>query len=173
MQLPTQYYLLLTLILCFPFNLMAYEESDDSDTSPAHEISIPEAADFAADRQISLKTHSPILLLVSQTYCTFCKQIKRDILHPMILGEDYKGQLLMRELYMDRTQPIVDFQNNSTNPMQFAKTYDVSLTPTLLFLGPNGEELSKRIIGFYTPEMFFFYVDEAIKEAIEKLKKTP
>ena len=46
MQLPTQYYLLLTLILCSPLSLMAYEESDDSDTSPAHEISIPEVADF-------------------------------------------------------------------------------------------------------------------------------
>ena len=125
-------------------------------------VEITEATNLALDAGQRL----PILLLVSREHCPFCVQIKRDILGPMIKGEDYKGRLLIRELYIDLGTSVIDFSGAKISSADFAHKLGVSLTPTLLFLGTNGEELAERLVGISTPEMFFFYVDEAVKQAI-------
>lgn len=130
-------------------------------------VEITEAKNLALDAEQKL----PVLLLVSQEHCPFCVQIKQEILGPMIKGEDYKGQLLIRELYIDLGTSVIDFQGQKISSADFAQNLGVSLTPTLLFLGANGEELAERLVGISTPEMFFFYVDEAIKQAIDSFQK--
>jgi len=40
----------------------------------------------------------------------------------------------------------------------------------MLFLDPSGKELSERMIGISTPELFGGYLDEAIEEALVKMK---
>ncbi|MEW7979030.1 MAG: hypothetical protein AB2813_04300 [Candidatus Sedimenticola endophacoides] len=66
---------------------------------------ITKVTDLAADARHGL----PILLLVSQDHCPFCVQIKRDILRPMLLAGDYRGQILIRELYIDPGVSVLDF----------------------------------------------------------------
>ena len=43
------------------------------------------------------------------------------------------------------------------------------MTPTLLFLDPDGTEIVPRIVGVNTVEMFGFYLDRAIDAARERL----
>ncbi len=157
--------LLLSFIICMFSLASGLAEAAEGESEPR----IPVATDFSADGATAKAQSAPILLLVSQHYCSFCKQIKRDILHPMIKAGDYQGQLLMRELFIDQQPKVIDFHGKPQRSASISRSYGVNLTPTLLFLGPEGEELSRRIVGYYTPEMFFYYVDEAIKEAIEKL----
>jgi hypothetical protein len=71
---------------------------------------------------------------------------------------------------MDTHGRIRDFKGRDLDNSQFAYGYDVYLTPTLLFLGPDGRELTKRIVGINTPEFYFYYVDQAIQSAISALK---
>ena len=58
-----------------------------------------------------------------------------------------------------------DFAGRFLTGARFASRYGVYLTPTLLFLGPDGRELSRRIVGINTPELFGWYLDKAIDEA--------
>jgi thioredoxin-related protein len=136
----------------------------------AHSVELTEARDMSADGKLSRKGGMPILLLVSQLTCPYCEQIKREILHPMVVAGDYKGELLIRELYMDTRGRIRDFRGRYVDNSQFAYGYGVHLTPTLLFLGPDGRELTKRMVGINTPEFYFYYVDQAIQSAIAALK---
>ncbi|MEW7982692.1 MAG: thioredoxin fold domain-containing protein, partial [gamma proteobacterium symbiont of Phacoides pectinatus] len=115
---------------------------------------ITKVTDLAADARHGL----PILLLVSQDHCPFCVQIKRDILHPMLLAGDYRGQILIRELYIDPGVSVLDFEGQRIPAIDYAHGLGVNLTPTLLFLDPRGKELAERIIGINTPEMFYFQV---------------
>jgi thioredoxin-related protein len=127
--------------------------------------------DLATDGAQANREQSPILLLISQQECPFCHQIKRDILRPMIKAGDHRGELLIRELFIDPGYKLKDFSGNPVSGKAFARRYGVRMTPTLLFLDPDGRELTEKMVGIQTPEMYFFYVDQSIRQAIDRLRK--
>ncbi|MCP4994284.1 MAG: thioredoxin fold domain-containing protein [Gammaproteobacteria bacterium] len=151
--------------------LNAVEENEDKDEDGyAHsESSLVKTVDLQADAELAESENLPILLLVSQEDCPFCVLIKQEILQPMIISGDYNDKLLIRELYIDAGEQVIDHRGEQRDSAEVAHDYGVSLTPTMLFLGPDGKELAKRMVGIQTVEMFSYYVDSAIDEAIEKL----
>lgn len=133
------------------------------------EARLIETRDLKSDAELARRDNSPIVLLVSQDHCPFCSQIKEEILVPMIKAGDYRGQILIREIFIDPGVEVVDFKGRKIVARDFVLGYGVDLTPTLLFLAPDGREISERIVGIQTPELFFFYVDKAIQQAITAL----
>ena len=158
------------LVLTVLFSDAGAVLDEDIDEDYEQMVELTEARDMSADGKLSRKDGMPILLLVSQLTCPFCEQIKREILHPMVVAGDYRGELLIREIYMDTHGRIRDFKGQYVDNGQFAHGYGVYLTPTLLFLGPDGRELTERMVGINTPEFYFYYVDQAIQSAIAALK---
>jgi thioredoxin-related protein len=134
------------------------------------QIEIPVAEDLHADAAVAESERIPIMLLVSQTYCGYCDQLKEWIIRPMILSGDYEGKVTIRELLVDSFEPVRDFDGEPRDPDKISARYEAHLTPTLLFLGPDGQELTERIHGINTPEMFGHYVDEAIAKSTERLR---
>jgi thioredoxin-related protein len=135
-------------------------------------MKLVEAVDLQMDAGEARRDGKVILLLVSQTYCPFCVQIKQQILFPMLLAGDFREELMIRELLIDAGMDVVDFQGNSRSGSALAADYGARLTPTMLFLDPQGEELAKPLVGIYTPEMFYYYVEESIRQAIDALPRT-
>ena len=159
----SSYYLLLTILIFIsgmPFVIQ-------SDTS-AHRII--ETTDLARLGKSSEQTNRPILLLMSQEDCPSCKMLKREILNPMVLSGDYDNRIIMRELMIDSDIELRGFDGYKLDVSIIASDYVITTTPTMLFLGPDGKELTKRIVGINTPELFSFYVDKAIDKATTKLK---
>lgn len=130
---------------------------------------IMETVDLAHDGQKSEQTTRPILLLVSKTGCPYCITIKNEVLNPMHISTEYRNKIIIRELILNPANVIRDFDGTATKVSDIADKYMVKVTPTLLFLGPNGEELAKKIIGINTVELFSYYVDQAIDIATHKL----
>jgi len=126
--------------------------------------------DFSRLSKLVSEHKRVILLLVSQEDCPYCHLIKEDIIRPMILGEDFKDDILIRELFIDEGESIVDFQGIEREAADFAHGYGVSVTPTLLFLAADGKELEKKMVGINTVEMYWYYLSEAIGSAIRKFK---
>lgn len=153
--------LLITLTLS-SFN--AYAEEPEPTGHDRHKL--VEASDFSNDALLARRENMPILLLISQDHCPFCLQIKREILGPMVASGEYQNRLLIREIFIDPGSSVRDFKGKALASRAFALGYKVQLTPTLLFLDPDGNELTERIVGIQTPEMFFFYVDRAVQAAI-------
>ncbi|MCP3663007.1 MAG: thioredoxin fold domain-containing protein [Gammaproteobacteria bacterium] len=149
--------------------LNAVEESESENGSAYNETNLIKTVDLQADTRLAKSEHLPILLLVSQEDCPFCVLIKQEILQPMIISGDYNDKLLIRELYIDAGEQVIDLRGKQRDSAEVAHDYGVSLTPTMLFLGPDGTELADRMVGIQTVEMFSYYVDSAIDEAIEKL----
>ena len=148
----------------------AWAIDHEQDTAALPSISIPEVRDFALESQLAASQGRIIMLLVSQVHCPYCVLIKKDIIHPMIRGGDHADRLLIRELFIDRGDKIKDFDGKAISSMEFAKQHGASFTPTLLFLDPEGNELTERMIGINTPEMYFYYVDQSIRKALAALK---
>jgi len=113
-----------------------------------------------------------LLVLVSQESCGYCEQIKREVIKPMIRSGEYADRLVIRELLIDGGAESIDFNGESRENREIAfSRYRAGLTPTLLFLAPDGEELVPKMIGFQTPEMYYYYVEQAIELAYEKLRQ--
>jgi len=122
------------------------------------------------DAALSKRLNAPILLVVSQEHCPFCDLLKREVLNPMALSGDYRDKVVMREILIDLGESLINFEGKSEDAAEFAHRYDVYLTPTLLFLDPHGNELSKRIVDVNTVELFYFYLTSAIDSAREKMQ---
>ena len=131
---------------------------------------IPVTSNLKQDAELANQTRKPILLMISQDHCPYCDLMKREVLAPMALGGDYKNTILMREILIDMGLPITNFQGQLQDAAEFSHGYGVHLTPTLLVLDPQGNELTQRIVGINTVELFSFYLDAAIEKATEKMQ---
>jgi thioredoxin-related protein len=109
----------------------------------------------------------PILLMVSQDHCGFCKQMKQEVLNPMLLSGDEANRVLMRELLIDAGETVVNFQGQHEASETFSSRYKVRVTPTLLFLDNKGEEVAERILGINTVDYLPFYIEGAIDHATQ------
>ncbi len=147
--------LLLALAL-LPFAVSAV------DMEVAHDLS--DLGRMARDKQVV------ILISVTQEYCPYCHKIKEEILNPMLLSGEYGDKVLIRELSIDPGVAVTDFDGRPRMAEDFAYERKVWVTPTLLFLGPDGAELSPRMLGVQTVEMYGYYVDESIDHALKRLR---
>lgn len=131
---------------------------------------LPIASSLFKDALLAKKGQRPILLMISQDHCPFCDLLKREVLHPMMISGDYDDKVVIRELFIDLSDSVQDFNNQKVDAADFAHSYNVYVTPTLLFLDQQGHELAKRLVGVNTVEMFSYYLDSAIDEAQGKLR---
>jgi thiol:disulfide interchange protein len=141
-----------------------------ADTDGTEGVYVPLATDLAADGKLAREKRVPILVLMAAEYCTYCKVVEKDFLKPMMISGQYQGKVLMRVLYIDGHQPIKDFDGAAVSPQDLAARYRVQLTPTVLFLGPNGQELAERLVGISSRDFYGAYVDRDIDTARSKLR---
>lgn len=100
-----------------------------------------------------------------------CDVLEEEIIKPMLRSGDYENTVIIRSLEMDSFDTMKDFDGNDTTAAALAKTYKVKLTPTLLLLDVNGNEVAERIMGVYSLDFFGAYVDEALAKGLSVIKK--
>ena len=130
---------------------------------------VPLIDDLAALGRDARRRRLPIVLLVSRSDCRYCALLKDEVLNPMVKSREYDDRAVLGELMLDSEEPLRGFQGEYELRDDVASRLDTDLTPTLLFLAPDGSELAPRILGVNTPELFGFYVDRAIESARARL----
>ena len=130
---------------------------------------VPHIDDLAALGRTARRRRLPIVLLVSRSDCPYCARLKDEVLNPMMKSREYDDQALLGELMLDSEEPLRGFQGEYVLRDDVASGFGADLTPTLLFLAPDGSELAPRIVGINTLELFGFYVDRAIESARTRL----
>ena len=130
---------------------------------------VPLIDDLAALSRSARRRQLPIVLLVSRSDCSYCALLKKEVLNPMVKSREYDDQALLGELMLDSEEPLLGFEGERTPRDDVASRFDADLTPTLLFLAPDGSEIAPRILGVNTIELFGFYVDRAIASARTRL----
>ncbi len=107
----------------------------------------------------------PIVVLVTATYCEYCEVIKEEVFQFMTEDERF----ILRELVVDGGWDLRDFNGEENSPYKVARRYRASLTPTVLFLGPDGEQLADPLIGVLTLDYYSAYLDINVGKATQKL----
>jgi pimeloyl-ACP methyl ester carboxylesterase len=157
----------------FFHDLFAYDVVDaaaeDFNRRPAIEPVVSLAKLSAKSRQDGV----PIVLFVTEPGCPYCHTLKLQVLYPMIRAGELRDGVLFREMSTDETFEFRDFSANVSNGARFAKVNNILATPTLLFIGPGGEEVVERLVGISNLELYEFYLKSAIESAKREIRAGP
>lgn len=132
-------------------------------------VSVATTSNLRADARLAVQKQVPVLLVFTASDCGYCDLLESDILRPMLISGDYDNKVIIRKIVIDEQDSVHDFNGKAISTSALVKHYGIYVTPTMLFLDAQGKELSERILGINTPEMFGGRVDAAIAESLARL----
>lgn len=141
-------------------------------TVSSEEVALKEEHDFQDLGKLMHHSNQPVLVAFVADYCGYCRQLEKDYLKPMLKSGDYETRILIRTVDIAGTQNLLDFKGEPVSPSDFAKNYQASITPTLVFLGKAGQEIAERLVGYNSPDFYGAYLDSSIEQAIKYTHKT-
>ncbi len=125
--------------------------------------SLPQAAQAAAAQG------EPLVLLVSLPGCPHCELVRRHYLAP---ARAQSGLPAWQINVRDSRSVIQGFDGQPSTPAAEARTRQAGFTPTVLFLGPEGQELAERLVGI-SPDFYGAYLEQRLDTARQALSRLP
>ena len=126
--------------------------------------------DFTVEAKAAQVKHAPILVLFMSSNCSYCERVLREFLLPMQLNAEYRNKVIMRQVEIGNDTPLKDFAGRPTTQAQFAMRYRVQIVPTVMLFDAHGNVLATPLIGLTTPDFYGGYLDQAIDEAVSKVR---
>lgn len=130
----------------------------------AQSAALPISRDLAAEVSLAAQRGQALIVLVSLHGCVYCERVRRSHLLPMLS----QGQAVV-QVDMYSPAPGRDFQQRPTSHEELVRRWQVKVAPTLLFLGPGGQELAQRMEGSYQPDFYGAYLEARLETAAQKL----
>ncbi|MDO8387437.1 MAG: hypothetical protein Q7T13_13700 [Polaromonas sp.] len=134
------------------------------DTALPIPVSLPGAAQTAAAKK------EPLVILVSLPGCPYCEVVRRNYLLP---AQRDAGLQAWQLNISDRSTPLVGFDGKATTAAAQIAAWKAGFTPTVLFLGPQGQELAERLVGLGSNDFYGAYLDERLSTARKALAALP
>jgi thioredoxin-related protein len=132
-------------------------------------MNFPQAMNLEKTGQVARNKHSPVVLVVISDSCPYCKRLEEEVLRPLMISGDYVDRIQLQILNKDQHNYRVDFDGVQRSPDSIADRYRIRLVPTVLLLGPDGEELAERLVGINVIDYYWAYLDQAIEQARARL----
>ncbi len=131
-----------------------------ADTALPVPVSLPGAAQTAAAKK------EPLVLLISLPGCPYCEVVRRNYLLPARRDEGLHAWQLN---ITDRTTPLVGFDGKASTAAAQIAVWKAGFTPTVMFLGPAGQELAERLVGLGSTDFYGAYLDDRLATARKAL----
>lgn len=163
-QLASSY--IMKFLAFFSLFLLSLSVSADDDLPY---VEIKYVTDFSQLAEEARTEDKIVMLMVSASYCEYCELLEEEFIKPMLRSGDYTD-VLIRKIDTDSYNKIKDFSGEATNPDDFSRRLKVKLTPTLLFFDGHGNEISPRILGINSLDLYGGYLDDALQTGLQKIK---
>jgi thioredoxin-related protein len=131
---------------------------------PGASATLPAAQSLRDELAQALKNKQPLIVMVSLDGCVFCRQARQSHLSPM-----HRAGTPIVQVDMRNSQPVLDFAGKLTTHDQLTRQWKVSITPTLLFIGPGGKEVAERMEGAYLPDFYGPYLEQRLEQGRKAL----
>jgi hypothetical protein len=131
----------------------------------AQETALPHPASLPAEALAAARRGEPLILLVSLPGCPYCERLRREHLAPL-LRESGGGVV---QIDLGSREPVVDFDGATRSHDAIALARHATFTPTVLLLGPRGDELAERLVGAGVPDFYGAYLEQRIVTARKAL----
>lgn len=122
------------------------------------------ANDLAEDVRVMRTNGKPLLILYSQAGCTWCEEARRYIV-PMATDTTTGEKALYRQVNIDSDAKLIDLSGQGSSHRAFAQARKISLTPTVVLYGPDGQAIGEPIVGMRLPDFYGQYLMNAIESA--------
>lgn len=129
-----------------------------------------QASSFKADGKLAAQRRVPILVVFTSPGCHYCERVKQDYLVPMHKDPAYRKRVIIREVTVGATTPLIGFDGTATTEGAFAAAHKVFIVPTVKVLTPQGDDSGEAIVGMLTPDYYFGYLEAAIDEGGRKVR---
>ena len=139
-------------------------------TSPKPPVSaLPTAQSLPGAARAARLRGEPLVVMTTLRGCPYCDLVRGHYLGPM----QRDGELLAIQMDMtDSRSPLVAFDGSTTNPKAQVRAWKAPMAPTVLFLGPKGEELAERLVGVAVEEMYGDFLHARLEESKAQLAAT-
>ena len=106
-----------------------------------------------------------VVLYSTAEYCMYCQALDREVLGPVFCSGDYEGiSQFFRVQHDEPETKLNDFDGTIISNHDLIQRYQVDVTPTVIFLGPDGLEVTSSIVGFLTADFYGAYLDQSIQD---------
>ena len=130
------------------------------DTALPVPLSLPKVA------QAAKVQGQPLVLLISLPGCVYCEMVRRSYLMP--LWADAGLQAWQLDV-TNRSASLLGFDGKPTTAAAQTKAWKATFTPTVLFLGSQGQELAERLVGIAVPDFYGAYLEQRLATARKML----
>lgn len=132
---------------------------------------LPPLTDLRAEAAASRQSGQPLVLFFHSRTCPYCRLVEDEYLRWVIEDNVRHPRILLRAVDIDSDAKLVGLGGEVTTPRAYARAQGVRLVPHLKFIGPDGESLSADLIGVSIRDYYAGYLEDAIRESVEKLHK--
>jgi thioredoxin-related protein len=133
-------------------------------SAAAVETPLPAAQDLRRHALSAQRQGQPLILLVSLPDCPYCEQVRKQQLAPLT-----RQGMEVRQIYINSTRSLNGFYGLLTSEKAVAGRYAVKATPTVLFLGAQGQQLAPPILGALLEDFYGAYLEQALEQASQQL----
>ena len=130
----------------------------------AQEARLPVAQSLPDELKAALARRQPLIVMASLEGCIYCLSARRSHLLPLWRG----GQAIV-QLDLRSPAAVRDFSGHVTTHDELSRRWNITVTPTLLFIGPGGVELAERMEGGYQPDFYGPYLAQRLESAVRRL----
>ncbi|MDX9967937.1 MAG: hypothetical protein RBS47_02720 [Hydrogenophaga sp.] len=130
---------------------------------------LPTTRSLAGSARAAAARGEPLVVMTSLAGCIYCDMVRNQHLQPMLRdGLVHAIQLDIQ----DRTGLILDFAGQQSSPFELAHRWEARIAPTVLFFGPDGQELAERMVGMGLPDFYGEYLNTRLDTARQRLRQT-
>lgn len=127
---------------------------------------LPASKSLQTDIAAALKASKPLVVLVSLDNCPFCKISRENYLLPLMREQS----IAVVQVNLGHSTSIVDPLGKRTTQADLVNAWAIKATPTVLFLGKNGQEVAPRLVGGSTSDFYGAYLQERVDIAIKMVQ---
>ncbi|MEZ5646193.1 MAG: thioredoxin fold domain-containing protein [Burkholderiaceae bacterium] len=135
--------------------------------TPLRQRALPTTTSLRESAAVAARQGEPLVVMTTLDGCPFCDLVRQHLVPMRDQGRVHAVQIDIR----DRQTALDDFQGRPSTPAEQASRYKARFAPTVLFLGPGGQELAERLVGMAVPELYGGYLDGRLDEARSRLRK--
>lgn len=135
------------------------------------DVVVPVTDDLAREAAHASRGGVPLLLVLTQEHCSFCERLDRDVMAPRYASGLFDGRVLVRRVMVDSYLSTRYFDGTVLSRDELRRRFKLDVTPTVLLVDADGNELAPRITGFENSEFYGAYLDIAIDNARARLAR--
>lgn len=133
-------------------------------------VTIIPARDLQADAQLAQQRGLPILLYFASDYCSYCRYVEESQIKPMLRNHDYDAKVMVRRVNLSNARELVFVNGKRLSADQLASLYQAPMTPTLVFINADGQEIAPRLVGVTSEDFYGGDLDNSIDTALQHLR---